>query len=416
MEFPMRRAEIQLFALLFLVLFPFKALGQSPEGPTFDKALALITQASALIEKGEYAQAIEAAAEATRLAPKFADAYNSLGYAYLKKGEYDQAIVAFNTAIELRPRYPLYLANRGLAYLSQNLYDQALSNLDESVLLLPTYPNAYNVRGMIYQKKGDLERAIAEYDEALRLKPDFTEALRNRGNTLKEQNKQDRANADLAEAERLDGIANLTKEEKDRIVLRGLLTTGTPDGKMRNPDGAIEDANEVLKQKPDYVPALLHRASAYVAKDMLARALEDYDAAIRIDPENPRTYHFRAVAYQITGKFYLALDDLVQSARLQRSNALLVWALVSDKAVVKAANAPMPFAVLKVAGSEAALALGAKYLLEKNYRNAILALDGAIHLSPDLAEAYLYRGAALIAKGDIEKGAADFKEAARLDH
>jgi tetratricopeptide (TPR) repeat protein len=53
------------------------------------------------------------------------------------------------------------------------------------------------------------------------------------------------------------------------------------------PDRAIEDFTAALRIDPNYANAYNNRGNAYDDKGMYDRAIEDYTAALRIDPNHP---------------------------------------------------------------------------------------------------------------------------------
>ena len=59
-------------------------------------------------------------------------------------------------------------------------------------------------------------------------------------------------------------------------------------------DRAIEDFDAAIKIEPDYPLAFGNRAIAYHRKGDLDRAITDYDAAIRLDPGDADSYRNRA--------------------------------------------------------------------------------------------------------------------------
>ena len=47
------------------------------------------------------------------------------------------------------------------------------------------------------------------------------------------------------------------------------------------------------------------------------RALEDFDQAIALDPENPTFHHYRGMAHWELGEFDLAVSDFDTAVRLE---------------------------------------------------------------------------------------------------
>ena len=69
-----------------------------------------------------------------------------------------------------------------------------------------------------------------------------------------------------------------------------------------------------------------------------AAAIEDFDAAIRLDPKNPLFYIDRAVSKQFLKQFQGALADIDEAIHLWRDNSYL---LVIRESIIRRAQLPM---------------------------------------------------------------------------
>lgn len=65
--------------------------------------------------------------------------------------------------------------------------------------------------------------------------------------------------------------------------------------------------------------AFSNRGVAYVNKGMYARAIQDFDEAIRLKPDGGGAYRSRGAAYYDLGDFRRATSDLAQAVELSRS-------------------------------------------------------------------------------------------------
>ena len=87
-------------------------------------------------------------------------------------------------------------------------------------------------------------------------------------------------------------------------------------------DRAIQDYDQAIRLNPNLASAFSNRAKAYSAKSQFARELQDLDQAIRLDPKD-------ADAYFIRGKLHwywkvnkqLSLQDLSRAIQLGRRDA-----------------------------------------------------------------------------------------------
>lgn len=73
----------------------------------------------------EYELALGEQLEATRLNPKFHEAFSSLGYACRKTGDYTGALKAYDMALMLKPDYAEAIEYRAEAYLGLNRIEDA---------------------------------------------------------------------------------------------------------------------------------------------------------------------------------------------------------------------------------------------------------------------------------------------------
>jgi tetratricopeptide (TPR) repeat protein len=153
--------------------------------------------------RGAYDLAIADCTEAIRLDPKFMIAYVRRSFAYNSRGSYDLAAADCTEAIRLDPRYAMAYYSRGVAYSNKKDYDRAIADYNDSIRLNPKYAYTYVYRGIAYHYKGDYDRVIADTTEAIRLNPKFAEAYYNRALAYKAKGDAKRADADFAEAKRL---------------------------------------------------------------------------------------------------------------------------------------------------------------------------------------------------------------------
>jgi tetratricopeptide (TPR) repeat protein len=75
--------------------------------------------------RAEYEKAVAEQREATRLHPRFHEAFSSLGYALRKTGDYQGALKSYDTALSLKPEYAEAVEYRAEAYLGLNRIEEA---------------------------------------------------------------------------------------------------------------------------------------------------------------------------------------------------------------------------------------------------------------------------------------------------
>ena len=145
--------------------------------------------------------------------------------------------------------------------------------------------------GVGLQQEGKLQEAIAEFDEAVRLDPEFALAFINRGKAFLDMDQPQRALEDFDEAVRLDPENFLPYYERGFTRLRQV--EGYYAGIQ---PGDIGDEGQ--------------------AKDRLREALQDVDAAIRLNPEHANSYIARVRTHTLLGMETEAQRDAAQAVAL----------------------------------------------------------------------------------------------------
>jgi len=84
---------------------------------------------------------------------------------------------------------------------------------------------------------------------------------------------------------------------------------------------ALAKYDEALNLAPDYVPALLSRARAYVDLQDPAKAISDLQAALNVQPRNPELYAVAAQAYRIAQDYENTINTAATALTLDPDNA-----------------------------------------------------------------------------------------------
>jgi tetratricopeptide (TPR) repeat protein len=94
----------------------------------------------------------------------------------------------------------------------------------------------------------------------------------------------------------------------------GNIQAGTsPDLAIGAYTAIIESGQETTK---GLAATFLNRGRAYASKGNYDRAIQDFDQAIRLDPNNPVAFFSRGNVYARQGEYDHAIDDFDQAIRL----------------------------------------------------------------------------------------------------
>jgi len=132
---------------------------------------------TALVETGNYADAVPYLQVAVKLRPDFFNAHMNLGTALTYLGRFEEALPHFVTAVKLQPNHPDAQFNLGAASAALGKLDQAAAALSKSVSLRPQDTKTRRLLVDIALKKQNLNAVITNLVEIVRVEPEATTAF-----------------------------------------------------------------------------------------------------------------------------------------------------------------------------------------------------------------------------------------------
>jgi tetratricopeptide (TPR) repeat protein len=252
-----------------------KTRGLSPL-TTVETAESLAEQGKELLDRGEYVRAISRFDAALRKDPKNAWVYFQRGYASHENGDYDRAIADYTESLRLNPDDGAAYNNRGLAHYYKDEHDLAIADFTRALRLDSKDTLALQNRGNAYRQRGDHDLALADYNAALTLEPENVGVLLDRGHAY-------RLHKDLAKARRdFDRAIKLDPDNELAWSNRGHLLSD-----LDEVDNAIADFTQAIRLNADEPEYLQNRGWLYLNKKLqFAKALDDYSAWVRLDPDS----------------------------------------------------------------------------------------------------------------------------------
>ncbi len=238
---------------------------------------ALNNVGSCLLNQGDYEQAMSYFRQAIRLIPRDAMPRVNLGLALLKQRQFDEAAAELRRALECSETPQEQAAAwrlLGTTQSEQSHYDDALESYGKAIALQPTSA-AYVNRGRVHVNRGDTAAAIADFDKALALQPETTEALLLRATLLAQGGKFDRALADL------QSVRASVGDNPELLAQLAAVYQGA-----HRWEEAIAIYNQLLASHPGSAAAFRGRGDSYLGWGKQRQAIADYEAAIRLEPEN----------------------------------------------------------------------------------------------------------------------------------
>lgn len=252
--------------------------------------------------------------KALELNPRNLDAWRARGVYYLAAGEAEKALSDLEQLLERDPDD--LLAHQAIAQTLRQLnkYDEAKEHLDRVLEANPDSPLAYNLRAKIEEEQGNLEAAIENLNEAIRLQPQNLGAILTRARLRAAEGQFDVARSDVDRALRLQPrlpqailLRSLISAGQQRFgeaigdlqqLLRGQEGQAAAELKLqmaayyemdRRPRRAVEVYSEVIAESEENAIAYRRRGDAYLSIGDQAKAVADYEAALKIQPEDSGT-------------------------------------------------------------------------------------------------------------------------------
>jgi tetratricopeptide (TPR) repeat protein len=266
------------------------------------------------LKTGNIDKAIECFNEAIRLNPNHAIAYKNRGNAYIRMDNFEKAIENYTKAIQCDPGFAVAYHNRGNAYSHVGNLDNAIADYTRLIELNPNEGDSYVLRGSTYYDKGDRWKAIDDFTKAIGLNPSYALAYFNRGNVYGTTAYSDKAIEDYVKA--------IGCGMGDNAVVHYKL--GCEYSGVGKHDKAIECFDRAILLNPNDMAAYFSRGNAYLETGYVGEAIKNYNVVIKRDPNytknNPvdsgKVYYKRGVAYDKMGKAVEAADNFNKAIEL----------------------------------------------------------------------------------------------------
>jgi tetratricopeptide (TPR) repeat protein len=163
----------------------------------FDKGIALMNP-------GDYEQAVDQFTRALEIWPDMAEAYLNRGIVLHALGQREAAVADLERALELNSRLARARTELGQIHLENRDQTKALEELTKSIEIEPT-TDAYYQRGLLYESLGEHQKAIEDYDKAISERRDSPFAYRARALAKQNLGDMEGARLDREAAANIDG-------------------------------------------------------------------------------------------------------------------------------------------------------------------------------------------------------------------
>jgi tetratricopeptide (TPR) repeat protein len=256
------------FAILLLPFPATVAHSQTTQtSPAIAQQFQLATEA---MRAGNLEQAGDGFAEILKHAPTFAEAFLNLGLVREEQGRHQEAIADFQKALQLKPRLRGASLFLGVSEYRTNQLEASVAALRKETSISPKDSNAWMWLGIVALEKGDGDEAVQALDQAAKLAPENVDILYHRG----------RAHLFVSN----DSYARMFKADPKSWRVRELLAEASA-GAERHMD-AIAEYEAAIKLAPNEPRLHEELGTEYRLAGKLPEAEQAYLRELEIDPEN----------------------------------------------------------------------------------------------------------------------------------
>ena len=184
---------------------------------------------------------------------------------------YPEAIQAFEAAIKQKPKF-IHLAyyGKGLALHWSGKYPEAITALQQAVQSKPGFVPAWNQLSVVYRDSNQLDKALAAIDKAIQLQPNNPNLYNEKWAVLSALKRYKEAAAAINKAIELSPRAAFYNNR------------GNVRNDLGDKPGAIDDFNQAIKINPNYAKAYGNRAYVYYQLGDKQKAREDLQRAAQL--------------------------------------------------------------------------------------------------------------------------------------
>jgi tetratricopeptide (TPR) repeat protein len=219
-------------------------------------------------------EAIEDLKAAAKLDPKSGPTYEALGMAYFIDEKLDEALSSFDKAIELTPDSGTAYLQRARVFIVRNDFPKAIENLDKALELNPQALAVLLLRARVHAQADDNDKALADVEQASKIRGGKLPAMQLKAEILAASDRLDEA------IEQMEELTELLPTNSELVFQLGLFYVAN-----EQPRKGIEKFTSVLEANADNWRALRSRGDAYLSIAQQAAAIQDYETALKIQPD-----------------------------------------------------------------------------------------------------------------------------------
>ncbi|MFN6157639.1 MAG: tetratricopeptide repeat protein [Dolichospermum sp.] len=320
---------------------------------------------------------------------------------------YPEAIRAFDAAIKQKPKF-IHLAyfGKGLALAWSKKRPEAITALQQAVQSQPDFVPAWYGLSIGYRESNQLDKALAAINKAIQLQPNNPNLYNEKYGVLSNLKRYREAEVAINKAIELSPRAAFYS---NRGVVRN---------ELGDKPGAIDDYNQAIKINPNDADAYYNRGNARKELGDKPGAIDDFNLAIKINPNLAQAYYNRGNARKELGDKPGAIDDYNLAIKINPNLAQAYYnrgnarrELGDKQGAIDDYNQAIK---INPNNADAYNNRGIVRYELGDKQGAIDDYNLAIKINPNYAQAYALRGIVYYELGDKQKAKEDLQRAAQL--
>ncbi len=317
-----------------------------------------------------YAETIESMKETIRRQPDFGEPYDFLAWSYEKLGDYEGALGARRTYRDIKPgdsKANLHLAR---TLYQSGRYEECVPYFDKTLEIDPLEIEAWRLRGGAKKRLGRWREAIADSTDCLRMLPADAWSYRNRAYCRARLGEWDAALADAdASLRQIPGNSDFIARRGGLLAVLGRsqeasndlqkLSLTKIDISQLEPDALAEyyigtenwEAAEGALSKAMTTPDgyfLTRRGLVRQMRGNFEAALEDFDAALKLNRETPAAWSGRAALLHQTGRTDEAIRIRDEAVTVNPRSAALRYERFEQRVIAGRMNEALDLATAPI--------------------------------------------------------------------
>ncbi|MBA3438340.1 MAG: tetratricopeptide repeat protein [Pyrinomonadaceae bacterium] len=333
---------------------------------SFQQPSDLVAKFNHAVELQQQGALKEAAAEYRSLLtahPSYAEAHANLGVVLAQLGQYEAASASYEAALRLAPRLTPILLNLGIAHFRAGRFDQAVTILERFLTHAPDHVQARQLLGLSLVELGRNDAAIAQLEKTIGVASDDPAVLYGLGISYLRQQYP-------GVNEIIERLAKLPTGLAASHLLRGQTLLGRFEFER-----AVAEFEAAAKLNPDLPRLPYSLGLAYLKLGRNKEAIAAFESELRRTPQDFSTLYYLAYLHEANEDLAASRSKLDAALKLEsqspEANALL------GKILVKQGKATEALIPLEAATAKDPADPEKRFLLARVYQQLGRRMDAA---------------------------------------